>query len=291
MTIAIGELQKLAGPDTRITAPADVLDPENPPLTGVWKSWEGGNHQATGPLTGRPVKPDYTSKERNTAENNGRFLAWLVSGEKPGSGPNDAASLVKRIPGDTTIPLVSSGSLAAGDERQVHVAPVPLDRGAYAWWASGENQKAHLPEPYDPAANSAPAWADLTRSHAVADPGVFELESLLADPLPARKSFTRNTADLYAKQDAATRPTQSFHDLSAVSVGLLTNVATGGWRKDFSLLTENWDKQPTSGLEFFKISPTAHLQYTRPANASDYQPAKSMLYHWSDYRASNLREF
>lgn len=39
LMIAIGELQKNAGPDTRITAPADVIDYANPPLTGVWKSW------------------------------------------------------------------------------------------------------------------------------------------------------------------------------------------------------------------------------------------------------------
>lgn len=291
LMIAIGELQRLTGPDIRITAPADILDPGNPPLTGVWKSWEGSDHLATGPLAGRPVKPDYASKLRNATENNGRFLAWLVCAEKPGLGPNDAASLVKRIAGDTTIPLVSAGSLAAADDRQVHVQPVLLERGAYAWWVSGENQKVHLPRPHELDADSPPAWADLNRTHAVADPAVFELESLLADPLPARKSFTRNTADLFAKPDAAARPSQSFHDLSAVSVGLLTNTATGGWRKDFSLLTENWDSQPSSGLEFFKISPSIHLQYTRPANLSDYQPAKSMLYHWSDYRASHLREF
>ena len=86
-------------------------------------------------------------------------------------------------------------------------------------------------------------------------------------------------------------PTKSFHDLSAHSMGLLTNVATGGWRKDLSLLTENWDAQPTSGLDFFNISPTESLKYTRPANATDYQPPNSMLYHWADYRSSTLREF
>lgn len=40
LMLAIGDLQKLAGPDQRITARADVVDEKiaNPRLTGVWKS-------------------------------------------------------------------------------------------------------------------------------------------------------------------------------------------------------------------------------------------------------------
>lgn len=38
LMIAIGELQQHAGPDTRVTASADILDPANPSPLGVWKS-------------------------------------------------------------------------------------------------------------------------------------------------------------------------------------------------------------------------------------------------------------
>ena len=55
LTQAISELQRLSGVDTRITAPADILLSGAPSLTGVWKSWEGTNHDATG----RPVVPNY----------------------------------------------------------------------------------------------------------------------------------------------------------------------------------------------------------------------------------------
>lgn len=294
--IAIGELQKHAGSDTRITAPADILDADHPPLTGIWKSWEGSNHQTTGILAGRPVEPDYAVKftaptSKTPKGNDGRFLTWLVSGMKPVASPSDSASLVSSGSSEETIPLVTTGSLAPGDNRQVHVVPVAINSsGSMAWWVSGENQKAHLPKPFSPETDTAASWADHNRSHAVADPEVFDLESLLTDPSPAHKSFTRNTADLFAKEGAAIRPSQYFHDLSATSVGLLTNTANGGWRKDLSLLTEKWDEQPTSELEFFKISPTEHLPYTRPASDTDYRPANSMLYHWSDHRSAN-REF
>ncbi|MFM7183127.1 MAG: hypothetical protein ACKO2G_16915 [Verrucomicrobiales bacterium] len=292
MALAIGALQKHAGSDTRITAPADILSPDNPPLVGVWRSWEGSNHQSSGILTGRPTKPDYTAKQKNTTEN-GRFLTWLVSAATPVSSLGGAVNLVAKAPATGTIPLLSSGSLAPGDKRQVHVVPFTVNgSGSFAWWASGENQKAHLPEPSQPKTDMASAWSDHARSHAVGDPAVFGLESLLTDPSPARKSPNRNTVDLFADKAAAALPSQSFHDLSVDSIGLLTNVATGGWRKDFSLLTEKWDEQPATGLEFFKLSPTQHLPYTRPANDTDYRPANCMLYHWADFRVRpGYREF
>jgi len=63
LVLAIAELQKQAGSDMRITAPADILDQNNPPLTGVWRSWEGTNQTLTGSMTGRPTIPDYARIE------------------------------------------------------------------------------------------------------------------------------------------------------------------------------------------------------------------------------------
>ena len=57
LMLAIGELQRQTGPDTRVTARADVLDEENPPIVGVWKSWEGTDHETSGNFAGRPISP------------------------------------------------------------------------------------------------------------------------------------------------------------------------------------------------------------------------------------------
>ncbi|MEY3897628.1 MAG: hypothetical protein RLZZ214_3149, partial [Verrucomicrobiota bacterium] len=46
LMLAIGELQKTAGLDTRVTARADLVDENNPPVLGVWKSWEGTDHNS-----------------------------------------------------------------------------------------------------------------------------------------------------------------------------------------------------------------------------------------------------
>jgi type II secretory pathway pseudopilin PulG len=292
LLLAVAELQKQAGPDMRVTAPADILETDNPPLIGVWKSWEGSNQQQSGELRGRPIAPSYSSKTKPASSSGGRFLSWLVSGAKSDTLPEDAAVLVQKSATAGTVPLVGAGSLADKDLRQVHVVPQKVgDTGAYAWWVSGENQKALSPKPSVKANPSIAEWADRNRSHSVADPEPFGMNRVLTDPALARKSFSRGTADLIADVVDVAKPTESFHDFSAISTGLLTNVATGGWRKDLSLLTESWSSQPTTGLDFFNISPTESLKYTRPANATDYQPANSMLYHWADHRSSTLREF
>jgi hypothetical protein len=114
LMLALGELQKQAGPDTRVTARADVLDEKNPPVLGVWKSWEGTNHVTGGLTAGRPLSPgDYAAKKK------ARFLAWLVSGSTASTVPDTTASAAK-------VTLVGTGSVGDGEERtklQIHLEP------------------------------------------------------------------------------------------------------------------------------------------------------------------------
>ncbi|MFZ9937355.1 MAG: hypothetical protein ACO3JG_09905, partial [Luteolibacter sp.] len=285
LMLAIGELQKQAGPDTRVTAPADLVDRDSPPLTGVWRSWEGTNHQTLGNFAGRPITPDYAAKKKAEAAG-GRFLTWLVSGAKAGVPPDNPLALVRKTPGADSVPLLSAGSLAQGDTRQIHAVPQPLTNGSFAWWVSGENQKARLPQPYGPKEDSAAGWSAIARSHAVADPAPFGLDALLDDPKPAEKAVTFNTVELLAAQAATPNPREFFHDLSAGSVGLLTNTATGGWRKDFSLLSENRNRQPKNGLPLFQLTPTTTTRAAIPTRRTiegSYPPG-GMLYPWSAYR-------
>jgi hypothetical protein len=290
LIMAIGELQQHAGSDTRVTAPADILEADNPPLTGVWRSWEGRDHEVRGPFAGRPIAPDYGAKEKAAADN-GRFVGWLVSGDDRRTKPGDAGTLVRETPFENSVPLLADGTLESDDERQVHVEPVAVgDRGALAWWVSGENQKARLPHPYEPTEDSAARWSVIAKSHAVADPEPFGLESLLEDPAPAAKAISLGTTDLLTGADASTRTSGFFHDLSTASVGLLTNVATGGWRKDLSLLSESWDQQPRSGrgsgLELFGLTPTQSTTAAIPTSGNPV-PEGSMLYPWATYRGGN----
>lgn len=280
LMLAIGDLQKQLGPDTRVSARADILKPENAPLLGAWKSWEGSDHDATG----RPVSPgDYASKKQD------RFLSWLVSGD-----PKNLASsgtLPPTATSATRIPMVSTNTLPNGAPAnlQVHLDPVLVTntrKGAYAWWVGGENQKALLPQPENPSASKTAAdWANAMKSSAIADTKPFGLESLRTDSTPATKAVTLKQTDLINQTGASPVSRQNFLDLSTFSVGLLTNTATGGWRKDLSLFTEKFENQPASGLSLFRLTPEKE---TSQGKATTSQPlaAKSMLYPWSDYRST-----
>jgi hypothetical protein len=199
LMLAIGKLQQHAGSDMRVTASADILTADNPPLLGVWKSWEGSNHEASGTLKGRPIAPVYTSKTQKVSDG-GRFVSWLVSGAGDSPATADAASLVLKtadLDAGTldggTVKLVSSGSVpqltpaqiadAIHYKQEVHVIPTEVENsGAMAWWISGENQKARIPKPYDESNPSIADWADRNHSHAVSDPEPFGLDPILADP-------------------------------------------------------------------------------------------------------------
>ena len=286
MMLALGELQKQSGPDTRVTARADVLDEDNPPVLGVWKSWEGSNHTTTGSIIGRPIAPSGGYKSSKEA----RFLAWLTSGS-PGS-LNDSKNVPDTSPGTGKIPLVGQGSVGSQVNQQIHLAPSPLSArsgaGNYAWWIGGENQKARLPKPYTPTGDTVAAWSSLAKSHSVVDTEPFRLESLLADAAPANKAVSLRQLDLIAaKQAGLAASAEFFHDLSATSVGLLTNTATGGWRKDLSLVTENWDRLTTTNQPFFRVAPGQDLLANIPTPNS-HRPTRSLFYPWAEYRAPGI---
>ncbi len=327
LMIAIGELQRQTGSDTRVTASANLVNPSNPEVLGVWRSWEGTDHDpSTGPAPGRAIAPLYSAKSvTQTSSGTGRFVNWLVSTAATKSTPNinDAPSLIQTTAGANTIPLLADGSLTATDTRQIHVVPTKMNDdadaendGRFAWWISGENQKALLAQPYQPRNTDVSALAEMGQSHTNSNPNVFGMPGLVNDPelhnpstAPAkagRKAVSRQTMDL-VQENNATEPHKKFHDLSTNSIGLLTNTATGGWRKDLSLLTERWDaiylSTPGGRLPLFRYTPTAGTtattQVPKPlkpqaallmnntgaatAALTAATPPQSNLYPWSNY--------
>ena len=196
--------------------------------------------------------------------------------------------------------MLSAGSLGSGNGNgQVHVEPQILEnnRGAIAWWVSPENQKARLIQPYKPRTDDAVGWSEMAKTNAVPDPEPFGLKDLLNDPeehtpdanssKPAKRLATLDTTELLVDGNPA-NPQQSFHDLSITSVGLLTNTATGGWRKDMSILTEKWNSiyasYPGGKLPLFRYSPGIGNTSLAPKPAtSTYDVSQSNFYPWSGY--------
>jgi hypothetical protein len=248
LMLALGDLQKSAGPDTRVTATADTLDATstvNSPLTGVWKSWENSDLDAGG----LPIAPTYNAKSTNVT-NNGRFLQWLISQPMPA---NPSPTLPPVItPSAGSVPLVDTGTLgiSAPATGKVHAVPLRISSakssGGYAWWVGGENAKANLA-----GVRTQPSTLiesrDALASRSSPSPKPF---GLAVDPALKPRLVSRNSLALATLPSPPTAKLP-FHDLTTSSRGLLTNTSSGGWRKDLSLLAEyglaNSSSSPTPG--------------------------------------------
>lgn len=163
LSVALGQLQRFAGPDQRTTATADINE-----------SGQSGTHAWTGVWGNARMADDYVSAPR--------LLGWLVSGNESATfsastdaenfGQISAASTPVFSPSDN-VDLGSAGSIGAlatdasiqskdarllvgpgtvADSADYVVAPlvdVPAadsaaNAGGYAWWVGDEGVKARL---------------------------------------------------------------------------------------------------------------------------------------------------
>jgi len=232
--MAVGQLQRFAGADQRVTARADLL-PEsvgNPYWTGIW---------------------DAASTSRVP-------LAWLVSGNE-----SDPLALTPDLPpvadpavGNESVWLVHTPAGAAAqriklERRPLSAAGLPGFAGArvvghYAWWVGDEGIKAkfNLTNPY---AGAAIGSTENQRQFMSAQQ--FGLEQL-ADGFAAYASAKGGTAAGAALRGSLGRiltPEQivyadssfnlttlrdRFHDVTTYSLGVLANVQAGGLRRDLT---------------------------------------------------------
>jgi hypothetical protein len=242
LMLAIGELQKSAGLDQRVTARADVLNENiaNPRLTGVWKSWE---IKATTP----PLPAEYEKTARDA-----KFLGWLVSGTDPAATRQiDFASKASSSP----VTLWGTGTLGAKAPATsfVSAAKVPLSSspGAFAWAVLDEGIKARVNTPF--ADGAAAEGAKTAQLGAGERPGIEFLPGLAAldrkfynqtsqEFIRISKGISPSNFQLAAESLApATREILKplAHDLTVHSLGLFTDTARGGLRQDFQLLTNS----------------------------------------------------
>ena len=136
--------------------------------------------------------------------------------------------------------------------REIYIKPtlVSGSKGALAWWTSGENSKAMINTDRTAKPTDAVAWQERVRSNGRADAKSFGLGqvSTIAPgtviPSSGNLKLVNPTADL-----------KKIHDLTAFSRGLLSNTATGGWRRDLSLMSETFGSLPQSNLPFFTFTP------------------------------------
>lgn len=221
LILAIGQLQKSAGPDQRITAPARIAEDSAPAwLGGVW----------SGKLA--------TASEPS-ADKDADFRGYLVSGgeNRPSPQPSDLPDL------SSGTLLVGEGSLGEGAKPDgfVRAPKVNLSAsakgvdGRFGWGVLDEGTKAKVDLVRKPG-----NFGAATRQAAMGSPARFGLESI--DGLAAYDWFegsdqarliTLPTSRLMAGMPSLP-PLQQ--DITTVHRGLITDSARGGLREDLSLL-------------------------------------------------------
>ena len=231
LMLAVGQLQKVAGDDRRITVAGDQLgDVEGNPAaaaqrrhwTGVYNSWP-----AADPLAARPSPS---------------FQQWLVSGET--SMLESANAVTTAGTSGAEIQLVGKGTAGAGTDAAVFVPSISLGggRGRIAWWTGDQGVKAMLGLSADRRPEQMPSLHE--QIQASARNGVVMAQTSAGRPF-SQLAMDGGKVDFLSSWPQAGHltvdpgaPNALFHDLAMCSSGLLTNVRSGGFRKDLSMELE-----------------------------------------------------
>jgi hypothetical protein len=285
LMLAIGELQKQAGPDQRITARSDIRQKGtsqvgNGRLTGVWNSWE---IDASSP----PSPSEFDDSGRDA-----KFLGWLASSSNPAD-----AKLLSFVDAQPDSPVVLWGKGTLGDDMndadivragKVTVASSQFP-GAYAWAIMDEGIKARINTPYQNKGNTTgertaelgtgirpgtefiPGLDGLKREYFEKGKSNFQTLGLGISP----QTF-QVAADNVDSSKVSSTLKSLTHDITPWSLGLFTDTARGGLKQDFSLLTSG-SSLPSeySGAGIY----ASVLKMSTPNNSSD--PSWAALFEYA----------
>ncbi len=241
MMLAIGQLQKSAGPDQRVTGGASLIeDPANPAWTGVWDTRNDGP----------PV--------------------WLVSGENPSPASQlaaaDSALLASAFPGDPNSPVI----------RDLRASWVKTKNqkndGRYAYWIGDEGTKVRVDLKADPGQGISDreriTWAQVPRQPGLARIGEDFADLGVSSAINQRLLISASSVGLATgDQDV---PKKFFHDVTSGGMGLPVDVVGGGFKKDLSLVFDS-SQRSNSAMMQDAIGATVGAKSGRnyPVNPSD----------------------
>ncbi len=216
LNVAIGELQRLTGPDQRITARASMLDSDTetftdddvaePYWTGVW-------------------------------DENGNLLSWLISGNQ-GLQPNDGDFITPEASNENWIQLTK--------DDQVHVPLQEIDNGRYAYWIDDEGIKAKT----NLKTSGSNQYEKLITAQT---PGIAQISNMAwLDEIPDEaRTLTQSYSELKIlapDQTAKASLDTNSYDLTTASYGLLTNTRDGGLKLDLTRALFDGDNLPAGQI-------------------------------------------
>ena len=306
LMVAIGDLQKAAGPDQRVTAKADIAATEegtmltagDPPQNngnldatekGLTSIREGTRHW-TGVFSNRDGPNDIYEKTPAL-----KFERWLVSGIDSSSTPPTPAD--PRFEVDTSgsvnnsdaIVLVGPNTAGQGQADRYVAAPrvvvpaapggTPTNSGAFAYWVGDEGVKAKI--------NQRQTKTDSDYASLVAQRRGWETVGGFAKyPQPAAASILEKVISLDSLEVLPDPPDAGalqsvFHSATADSCGLLVNTQDGGMRVDLTSLLSagalpssipsgSYDNYPISGGRMISQAAVPNLQHLTWDHVRDF---------------------
>jgi hypothetical protein len=261
--LAVGELQKEAGDDRRITANASILSETGPQpnLTGVWSSWS--LNAAAQPEQATPAAVYSEQKTK-------LFRSWLVSSPTPQALRSRDWAETKSDPKWVSLFSIRRNGF------DLAAQSVPLPMGGIAWAVSQENTKAKIN-----VAGPENAVADNVALQVQHRPSLA-LSKTLKQPakewnLRANRllSFSQVALDpdLAAADPAVSATSAASHTVHAQ--GLLTDAVRGGLKTDLSLGFELGDsdfaKASWDGVPNPFRTPHKEAGFTSPASYDGQQ--------------------
>jgi Tfp pilus assembly protein PilX len=241
LMMAIGQLQRQLGPDQRISITADQRTNAtgdgglttsalgNRQWTGVYDAWSAA-------VTTRPTPT---------------FRSWLISADAARASSVATANTALTAAND--VELVGTGTLGTGTTGQIRVPSMNLSAGSavtgrLAWWTGDQGVKAALIT--QPTSTETSLGAVRGRQQSaprntaeLAAVGAIKPFTGVAANDPRMQYVTDWNQAGFLVSDPKS-PSPLFHDLAASSSGLLTNVRSGGFRKDLSFKMENFTEPP-----------------------------------------------
>lgn len=253
LNVALGQLQRHAGPDQRVTTQAEIKDtnPASPAIEGVLNPKWTGVWDATAPAA-NPIAWLVSGAETTTPANAVSSDVTAAANGVQLVGPNSAGTTATATSGLVYAPLVDITSNKAPGLTGNQVI------GRYAYWIGDEGVKstASLVDAlaaagsisYDNAPGADPVgdnWsADATKKERLnqlqlprprLEKILTSVDPDLAANLTAQpKIVTRNQLLFLSAAPTTAQVRAAFHDITPLSRGVLTNTATGTLRTDLT---------------------------------------------------------
>lgn len=243
MILAVGELQKMTGPDQRVTMTSSLLASG----TSANPNWTGATD----------VSPTALTPDPKTAP-----VKWLVSG----NNPNPATALTKsnQLNQGNALKLGSFNiSPTASSELLAPLVNVSRgnNEGRFAWWIGDEGTKARV-DVEKPTTAPVAERDRLTQSQSPLEGGFEKLgdawSAFVSTPggtIDKSALISMQTTSLAA--DSKTLASEFFNDVTTGGYGLPVNVAAGGMKADLSLIFDKSQISRKYGERYFGATPSA----------------------------------